>query len=216
MGNLLTILGVGIVALILGYLFIKKYNEIDRYFFCRKKQWVPTLKNQQVGLRKKIIIDSDYEPFGRWQVIACALIGALCVVVPILDHVFYIDLNSQPILLSGVLLLVVIVAFNLYEAIVRMPTVSKRIGKFVFLFVACAIGFGFGILGSLIVFMVIILYVVIFALRIALSGPDLKKGEVMLNDGTILKNKKGLLGEDNYTGSDGMTWDREGDTFSKR
>lgn len=216
MEKLLIILGIGIVALVLGYLFIKNYNRLDCYFFGRIKRWTPSLKNEQGAFRKNIVLNSAYEPFGRWQVIVSALIGAVCVVVPILCHVFYVDLNSRLILLSTVLLLVVIISFNLYEAIVRMPTAGKRVGKFVFLFVSCAIGLGFGILGSLVVFAAIVLYVVFFALRAAVSAPDLKKGEIMLNDGTILKNKKGLFGEDNHVDSDGNVWDRTGDTFTKR
>lgn len=216
MEKLLIILVIGIIALVLGFLFIKSYNRIDCHFFGRIKQWFPSLKNEQDEFKKNVVLDSTYEPFGRWQVIASALIGAMCVVVPILKQVFYVDLNSRSILLSVILLLVVIISYNLYESITRMPTAGTRIGKFLFMLMSCAIGLGFGILGSLIVFAAIVLYVIIFALRVAVSGPELKKGEVMLDNGTILQNKKGLFGEDNHVDSDGNVWVRNGDTFTKR
>lgn len=214
MENILIALGGGIVALVLSFLFLKNYNRIDTYLFGKSVRSV--LRDPRFTSGTNMAPDSEYEPFGRWQILVSALVGAICVMVPILDQVFYLELDVKSILLSAVLLLALIISFNFYEAIVRMPTANLRAGKFIFMTVSCCIGLGFGILGSLFVFAAVVLYIVIMAMRYALSGPSLKSGEVRLDNGTVLRNKKGLFGEDNYTDSDRNSWDRSGDTFTKR
>jgi len=53
---------------------------------------------------------------------------------------------------------------------------------------------------------------------ISLFSGGSRKGEITLDDGTVVKNKKGLFGEDNYEAvrNGTGTYDRSGDIFTKR
>ncbi len=203
MENILIVVGVGILIMILGYQFLKHYNGIDSYFFGPKNRPGET---------------RDYEPFGRTQVLLCLIPGAMLTAIPTLKMVFNIDWNEDSAMVGISLSLIVVFSFNLYEAIARMDTFGRRVGKFFFLTVACGVGVGIGALGSVIVFALVVLYLIFLAFSVALSGGSLKKGDIMLDDGTVVRNKKGLFGEDNYTdvSDSSRTFDRSGDTFTER
>lgn len=209
MENFLIILGVAVGALLLGYLFIKRYDRIDRHFF-----------GEICGTGADS--SSDYKPFGRIQVLASAVCGAaICVIMIVASPTFRLGLGAagRSLSLAVAFVWVVILSYNLYDAIVRMDSFGARFGKFVFLTVACAVGFGFGVISSLLVFAAIVFYIIFFAVKVALSGGSaLKPGEIELSDGTVVKNKKGLFGEDNYEAvrNGTGTYDRSGDTFTKR
>lgn len=203
MENFLIVVGVGILILILGYQFLKHYNGIDSYFFGPKNRPGET---------------RDYEPFGRLQVLLCLIPGAMLTAIPILKKIFSLHGNEDSVMVGISLSLIVVLSFNLYEAIARMDTLGRRVGKFFFLTVACGVGVGIGALGSVIVFAFVVLYLIFLAFSVALSGGSSKKGGFMLDDGTVVRNKKGLFGEDNYTdvSNSSRTFDRSGDTFTER
>lgn len=224
MENFLIILGVAVGALLLGILFIKRYDRIDRYFFGKIRRTVPGMNNDgEPTFRTVVENDSDYEPFGRMQVLASAVCGvALCVVLVGTSHFFGLgisDIGRRSLSLAVALVWAVILSYNLYEAIARMNSFGARSGKFVFLTVACAVGFGCGVLGSLLVVFAMLLYIIFLAVKIALrsSGLILNPGEILLDDGTVVRKRKGVLGKDKYEAIDSSdTYDRSGDTFTKR
>lgn len=96
-----------------------------------------------------------------------------------------------------------------------MNSNKARLGKFVFLTIACLSGVLIGMLGSIVIFAVAIFYLIYHTFCMMLGGQPLNKGEIRLDDGTVVKNRKGLFGEDNYTDHDGNVWNRSGDTFTK-
>lgn len=176
MEQLLVLILLAVAALIFGYLFIKNYNKIDIRHFGRIKSDTPTLVD---GVPKfDTGVDPGYSPFGRVQVLVSALIGALFTGIPILHRVFYVDLDEKSLTLALTLALLIIVSYNLYEAVTRMPTAGKRIGKFFFLTAACAVGAGVGALGTLLIFAAAVFYLIFLAVKIALFGtPEKQKKE---------------------------------------
>ena len=64
MENFLIMLGVAVGALLLGILFIKRYDRIDRHFFGKIRRTVPGMNNDGVPTFRTVVEnDSDYEPF---------------------------------------------------------------------------------------------------------------------------------------------------------
>lgn len=186
-----------IAALVGGYQFVKHYEEMDCYFFNKT--------------------EAHYESFGIMQVFACGVFGALAVFLPLLQWMFTTNWNMESI--NSALILYVIMAFsyNLYEAIVKMSSAGAMIGKFVFLTLACVVGGLVGALGSVVIIGLITLYLLALLFSAVLKGDSQSsKKRTVLDDGTELKNEKGICGEDNYSDSSGNTWDRSGDTFTRR
>lgn len=221
MENLLILLAAAVGALLLGILFIKRYDRIDRHFFGRIRRTVPDMNTGRLTLRTVASDDPDYKPFGRFQVLASAVCGAaICIIMVMTSNFFGLGANysaGKSLSLAAALVWVVILSYNLYEAIARMETFGTRIGKFVFLTAACVIGFGAGVVGSLLIFAAIVFYIIFLAMKFAVSGRSLKPGEIELDDGTVVRNRKGLFGEDNWEEKDGKNvFDRTGDTFVKR
>lgn len=215
------VLLLAIVAFVLGYKFIKNYNRIDRHFFGSTKRYFPTTDPNYSRLTVGEIVenDPDYEPFGRVQVLASTVLGILFTGIPILKGVGLLDVdNMEGVMLALTLVQLVILSYNLFEAIARMPTFGTRMGKLLFLTVACIIGTAIGALGSMLVFAALVIYLILLAIQAAISGTRLKPGEVELEDGTILKKRTGLFGETDYVDRDdsSRTFDRSGDIFTER
>lgn len=164
--------------------------------------------------------DSEYQPFGYIPMMLSVILGALFGVKYIVNHALDMEIPFDwEIECLEVRALLMVLLYNLYISISRMSTWKTRLAKFVFLSVACSLGASTGILGSVVVFVAITLYIIFFAVKVALSGGSaLKPGEIELSDGTVVKNKKGLFGEDNYEAvrNGTGTYDRSGDTFTKR
>lgn len=194
MDNFFVLIGVAVGALLLGILFIKYYNRIDKYFFGRTKCVVPTIRNGQPTLGV-VTKETDYEPFGRTQILICAFCGALLGGI-IIATSFRIDYDSAKYLTLAIALIVVsTLSYNLYEAIARMTSFGACVGKVLFLTVTCVIGFGCGVLGSALVCLAIMIYIIILAMCLAISKAD--------NRIVVKKTGSGLFGEQYYKEVDG-------------
>lgn len=162
--------------------------------------------------------NSMYQPFGYIPVVLCVVCGALLGTRYIVNHALDMEIPFDwEIGRLGGRVLLMILLYNLYTSISRMNTWKTRLVKFIFLSIVCSFGVSVGVVASVIVFVVITLYIIFLAVKIAVSGPALKSGDIELENGTIVRNRKGLFGEDNYEAVNGSgTYDRSGDIFTKR
>lgn len=177
-----------IVVLILGWQFIKHYDKIDIKFF---------------GGRTT----PDYKPFGRIQVIVCACLGAFLSGIPLAHGTLHISMNESSLMFAVALALLVVISYDLYEAIARMPTFGSRIGKLFFLLFSCAIGTGIGALASVLVLLTVALLLICFVAWIMLqimSGRNV--GSVIDEFGSKRTLKEGMDG--NLVDDLGRSWQR--------
>lgn len=119
---------------------------------------------------------------------------------------------------SMVALLILIWGLNLGESIIASKTALTALWRSLLLLVILLSVFAIGFIASVVVLFLVAAWVVLMVLSGALSGASKSSGGkgAVLDDGTKLTNQKGILGEDNYSDSSGGSWDRSGDTFTKR
>ncbi len=134
MENLSFFSGVALGALLSGYLFFTCYDRLDCFFF----------GGSQVGAAQ------DYEPFGRSQLLVSAVCGVL------ISGLYCFGYFVAELKVVVAAIVVAILAYNLYQASVRMHSFGARAGKFAFLASACSVCFGVGILGSLPIFIILV------------------------------------------------------------
>jgi len=180
-----------IAALVGGYFFLKYYNNIDVSFFGSTSE--------------------DYEPFGSVTVLFCALAGAVSTGGEFINEITRAGWYMKDLHIGALVVGAVCLSYCIYNAIIRMKSTGAIVGKIVFLWAACGIGALVGALGSVVVLCVVILVMVLYIIGGALSGGSKSGKRIVLEDGTEVEEKSGLLGEKYYKGKDGRDFDRIGE-----
>lgn len=187
------VLGIG--ALVGGYHFLKRYNQMDMALFGSTSE--------------------NYQPFGLYTVILCALAG---VVVGIggMFAVMNCSGDFPDFLTAGALIASVCLSYCVYNAVLRMETKRDIYRKIGFQWGACGISIVVGALGSVVVACVLV--IVIFLYIVTGIFKEGSKGKVwQLEDGTKVKESSGIMGEKYYRGNDGRSFDKTGDReFTER
>ncbi len=188
-----------ILALVAGYFFIKKYDAIEKFLFGRD--------------------DEDYVSAGLLPVVVCAFFGAIMGAVPMLESIFNTEWQSASICFVCGIMIVLVLSYNVFDAVVRMSSTGTVLGKILFATVACIIGAAVGAAGAIVVICIVIVVAIIFVAGLLLGGAaggGKSSKSVTLEDGTVLSNSKGICGEDNFSDSGGSSWSKTGsDTYSK-
>lgn len=189
---------IGILALIAGYFFIKKFTSIDRYFFSGG--------------------DPDYEPSGDRYLMLSIIIGALGSAVYFGNEIFSWHMNPKSLgfLIAGAVAAVAFMSMIYMIALYKSP--GKCFGKCVFMLFSCIIGALMGVAGSAIVFAIVAIWLILAVLGSAISGnPD--KVKVKSNDmiGSIFGGEKTLTHEsgDIYRDSSGHHYEKNGSDFTQ-
>lgn len=179
-----------VIALGIGYLIIRNFNKIDTRLFGATA--------------------TNYNPFGLTFVFLSAFLGA------IIGISLFREVDENEIMQMAISCFAIITALSFYYSMARMESWKARFGKFLFLDIACAIGVLTGALGSIAIIIAITIYLLIIIFSMMLGGNiSLKKNEVKLEDGTVLKVKKGLFGDQSGTDSEGGNWEHSGDRWAK-
>lgn len=182
-----------ICALVGGYFFLKYFDRIDASLFSST--------------------DENYEPFGTITVAICCFAGAVAAGGVFIESMFNFGWQMQSVHLIAAYIGALCLAYCVYNAIVRMQSVGAVIGKIVFMWIACGIGGLVGALGAVAVICILILVAVLYLLAAVLSGKNNSgKKTWKSDDGTVIEESKGVLGESYYHGSDGKGYDKVGDT----
>lgn len=189
---------IGILALIAGYFFIKKFTSIDRYFFSGG--------------------DPDYEPSGDRYLMLSIIIGALGSAAYFGNKLFYWDLNPKAIIYMAASCVATITFMAMIYAIAFYERPAMCFGKCVFMLFTCLIGAAMGVAGSVILFVIVVLWLILAVLGSAISGnPD--KVKVKSNDmiGSIFGGEKTLTHEsgDIYRDSSGHHYEKNGSDFTQ-
>lgn len=148
----MNILIVLIVLFILALLLVIKYNKIDTALF---------------GYVRK---DAKYVPFGQKSILASAACGAVMAVGVVMKKIFNMNWEVEGYVVAGILLLIIVVSYNVYRSFTLMPTMGSAIGKSIFLLCTSIIGAAVGVVGSLIIIGLLILYLILMVFTGALSG----------------------------------------------
>ncbi len=212
MDNLLSILGIALGVFLLGLILISCYNKIDRSLFGKRKRHIPSMENGRLFFTT-VRESTDYKPFGRAQVLMSAVCGVFLGVMTYLAGWGIKTEIASGLSFVIVLIITMILSYNLYDAIVRMPSFGSRVGKFLFLTLFCGIGIVVGVFGSLLVLFALVFYFIVILFRMMLSSPK----DIVLDDGTVVKKMgSGLFGEQYYKEKDGSnTYEAIGDNFRK-
>lgn len=181
-----------ICALVGGYFFLKYFDRIDSSFFG--------------------FTDVDYEPFGMITVAVCGFAGAVAAGGAFIEEMFHFGWSVQTIYLMALYLGAVCLAYCVYEAIVRMRSVGAVCGKITFLWVACCISALVGAIGAVVVMCVLIIVALLYIVGAMLSSSGGKGRRWRADDGTVIEESKGILGESYYDGNDGKSYEKTSDT----
>lgn len=187
------VLGIG--ALVGGYHFLKRYNQMDMALFGSTSE--------------------NYQPFGLYTVILCALAGVVVGIGGMFAVMNYSG-DFSGFLTAGALIASVCLSYCMYNAVLRMETKRDIYRKIGYQWGACAISIVVGALGSVVVACVLV--IVIFLYIVTGIFKEGSKGKVwQLEDGTKVKGSSGIMGEKYYRGNDGRSFDKTGDReFTER
>lgn len=181
-----------ICALVGGYFFLKYFDRIDSSFFGST--------------------DADYEPFGMIIVAVCGFTGAVVAGGTFIEEMFHFGWSVQTIYLMALYLGAICLAYCVYEAVVRMHSMGAVFGKIVFLWMACCIGAVVGALGAVVMICILIVIAVLYIVSAMLSSSGSKGKRWRADDGTVIEEAKGICGESYYSGNDGRSYEKTGDT----
>ncbi len=137
-----------IIALVLGVLFVVKFNKIDSYLFNKDN-------------------DDDYFSFGIESLFLSIVIGAFTGGSAFLNQIFDWSIESTTI---ATVTMLALISYNLIVAVVFEQGTSRIIGKYLFLLLSIALGFGVGLAGSVIILCLAILGLVLYFISAATLG----------------------------------------------
>lgn len=145
-----------ILVLIAGYYFLKNFEKIDRHLFDSAE---------------------GYEPFGIGVVYLSAVVGAFfgCLFI----YCEMIDKNIEPVPIVAVVLtlLLMLVCYNVFQAFLYMHSSGGIFGKSLFMLVSCAFAMLVGAVGSVVVIILVIAFLVLSLLGKAAFGDSSSSGE---------------------------------------
>lgn len=143
---------IGLVALIAGYFFVKKFSTIECYIF---------------GNGDK---DEYGAESGEIFLIISIAFAALASAWLLLVNVFNLDFSKEMIVYAGVGLVAVDIFAAMAHAMFNSTSIGRMLGKMLFMAVSCVIGALMGVAGSVIVFAILALMFALFVLKAMLSG----------------------------------------------
>ena len=145
-----------ILVLIAGYYFLKNFEKIDRHLFDSAE---------------------GYEPFGIGVVYLSAVVGAFfgCLLI----YCEMIDKSIEPVPIVAVVLtlLLMLVCYNVFQAFLYMHSSGGIFGKSLFMLVSCAFAMLVGAVGSVVVIILVIAFLVLSLLGKAAFGDSSSSGE---------------------------------------
>lgn len=146
-----------LIAIILGYLFLKHYESIDTALF---EVFIP-----------------NYESYGKPVIIISILGGSICGSAIMYNTFIGNHLMAKTIIIYyAPVLLCCIIAIGIFQSIFKMKAIGLFLGKSFFMCTACVIGFVIGGLGSIVIICLIVLYILALFIGGALKPKsDVKK-----------------------------------------
>lgn len=185
-----------IIALIAAVLLIKNYEKIDSALFSQN--------------------NPDYESTGRPIIFVSLLMGAVSGAVFIYNQLT--DSSTQLTAIytyTGASLLTICILIAWFTTLCSRISISMAIGKCLFLTLCTAVAFGLGFAGTLIVFAVMVIW-----FMIAVFSGALKENKVQVKSEGLFgmfatKDTLSHVQGDEYEGTDGSRWTRNGNEFTK-
>ncbi len=177
-----------ILGLIAGYLFITKFDKIDRTLFASDDS-------------------SEYHSSGTLVIYICAAIGAILGVVMLMDSDY---INELKVLIA--FCLSIMICASIFQAFLCMNTAAAILGKSLFMTFSCILAMVIGIVGSVAVIILIIIYLILAIMGKAAFGDGGLLGSssskpnsyVIDGDGNHIPLK--YEGDDIYRDNQGNQW----------
>lgn len=145
-----------ILVLIAGYYFLKNFEKIDRHLFDSAE---------------------GYEPFGIGVVYLSAVVGAFFGCLFIYCEMIDKSIEPVPIVAVVLTLLLMLVCYNVFQAFLYMHSSGGIFGKSLFMLVSCAFAMLVGAVGSVVVIILVIAFLVLSLLGKAAFGDSSSSGE---------------------------------------
>lgn len=114
----------------------------------------------------------------------------------------------------GLLSVLAVTVWYLIGTLKYFPSAMVRIVRSAYTLILCVLGFVIGFYSAVIFSFVLLFLLVLSILYYAVFGGKSKR--IVLDSGKELTHEKGLCGEDYYSDSEGRSWSRSGDTFTRQ
>lgn len=151
----------------------------------------------------------------------CMLIGIIWGGSRYIESLF--DWNIEVSLTASLAMVCVLIGYNIAESIIATDSAKIALLRTLMMLVIMVLGFVAGLIGSVILLailtLVIAIYLFITFIQLLLNGgPNDGKRRWKLDNGDVVTEQKGLMGESYYRGSSGKDYDTNngGDTFCEK
>lgn len=151
----------------------------------------------------------------------CMLIGIIWGGSRYIESLF--DWNIEVSLTASLAMVCVLIGYNIAESIIATDSAKIALLRTLMMLVIMVLGFVAGLIGSVILLailtLVIVIYLFITFIQLLLNGgPNDGKRRWKLDNGDVVTEQKGLMGESYYTGSSGKSYDTNdgGDSFYEK
>ena len=197
MGTILLV----ILGLIAGYYFLKNFEKIDRHLFDSVE---------------------GYEPFGIGVVYLSTVVGAFFGCLFIYSEMIDKDMDSVPIVTVLLTLLLMLVCYNVFQAFLYMRSSGSIFGKSLFMLVSCAFAMLVGAVGSVVVILLVIAFLVLSLFgKVAFGSSSSSGGQSSSSDSSdpeyTIEDERGYKrtlkqhGWNTYRDDKGDYWEDNGD-----
>lgn len=146
--------------------------------------------------------------------LCCTFFGVLLGGGSFLSSMFNWELHTS--LSASLAAVIYLVGYNIAESIIVADSAKVAILRSLMITGILALGFGAGVVGSVIVLAILIIIIVFYIFFHVVFGAPKGGSKITLNDGTVLSNKKSDLlgGGASYKGNDGKRYRTDdGQTF---
>lgn len=185
-----------IIALVLGVLFVMKFNKIDELIFSNKED------------------DQDeHFAYGIESLFFSIIMGALAGGGAFIKNMFDMDFDITILLLFTLIVIAALASYNILVSITLEHTIGRMIGKSIFLLISITLGYCIGIAGAVVILAIATLIFFLYILKTMLLGTGEK---VQVEDGWGNKKtlENGFGGE--FRDKWGNKYERDGNDFIQK
>ncbi len=178
-----------IIAVIAGYFFIKKYNDMDKALFGDIK---------------------GYHPIGIYLVYISVTMGAIFGGLFLYQELGDESLNTDMFYVLVYTIMSLILCTSIYQSILIFDSAELIIGKSLWTIFSCALAFIIGAAGSFIVFCVVVLWIMWLFVKLSINS-FIYSETIKDEDGNTHRVRKrfSLFNDDTYE-------DEEGNVFKRK